>query len=370
MHHFRLGERCTRLRRFAGAFGSFCLKRAGIAAVILTLQGVSGAQILNQGLPVSAGTFRVTVAGTDAKGKETLGSGFFVTATGEALVSRGALLGAVKAELRTDNGKRFRVKSVLADSVCAGLVRAAVSAPATLLPFISLVEIEPPLGQTVTLTAAGSTGAVSAIRNVPGFGPVFRITAPTPVESYGGLVVNSKGQAIGVVLWQGANVTLAGSAETAHYIKSGRPRTLAEWNKSARRPAGIEAEYREGLVRLFQDDYESALETLESVVKKDPGFAEAWFHYGFAQAKLGHQKEKIAAYREAVRLKPDLAAAHYSLGVSYALAGEGKLAVEEFKALEKLDAELADKLEILLEALGHQGHSHGKEETPKVPKPT
>ncbi len=311
----------------------------------------------------------VTIVGLDARGGEAVtGSGFFVTAGGEAIVSRRALLGAVTAEIRTAEGQRYQVKSVVADSIHAGLARVAVDPPVKDSPFISLVEAEPAPGETVTV--AGTEAGISAVRNVPGFGPVFRISGRVRPEDFGRLVVNSRGAFIGMVLWSASEpreMTLAGSAETVHYMKSGSPKTLAEWNRLTRSASPVEAAYRDGLNRLFLDDLDAALERFESVLERDRRFAEAWFHAGFVQGKLGRRKEKIDSYREAIRLKPDFAAVHYSLGVSYALMGEGQLAVEEFKALEKLDSELAEKLEILLEALGHQGHGHGEDEKVKPP---
>lgn len=311
----------------------------------------------------------VSVAGFDARGNKIAdGAGFFVTAGGEAVVSRRVLVGAARAEIRTADGQRYRVGSVLADSLHAGLARVSVDPPLKDVPFVALVEAEPAPGESLSI--AGSPAGVKAVRNVPGFGPVFRLAGVVPPGNFGRLVVNSKGAFIGVVLWsttEPAEMTLAGSAETVHYMKPGSPKTLAEWNKLARESSPFEEAYRDGLNRLFLDDLDAALSRFESVLEKDPRFAEAWFHAGFVQGKLGHQKKKIDAYREAVRLRPDFAAVHYSLGVSYALMGESQLAVEEFKALEKLDSELAEKLEILLEALGHQGHEHGQEDSPKPP---
>ena len=64
----------------------------------------------------------------------------------------------------------------------------------------------------------------------------------------------------------------------------------------------------------------------------------------------GHMAVVVTSQGEVKRLTPKDQLFHPVFG------SEGQLAVEEFKALEKLDSELAEKLEILLEALDEGGY--------------
>ena len=52
--------------------------------------------------------------------------------------------------------------------------------------------------------------------------------------------------------------------------------------------------------------------------------------------------------QDAVKLKPDWAAAHYELGLLYIETGEPDMAREEYTTLTTLDQELADKLSVKL----------------------
>ncbi len=55
-------------------------------------------------------------------------------------------------------------------------------------------------------------------------------------------------------------------------------------------------------------------------------------------------EESIESYKQAIRIDTDFAQAHYNLGIVYVLFYEIDSALEEYKTLKSLDAELANKL--------------------------
>jgi len=55
-------------------------------------------------------------------------------------------------------------------------------------------------------------------------------------------------------------------------------------------------------------------------------------------------KEAIEAYKQAIRITPDLANAHYNLGVAYLILNDRGSALEEYKILKELNPEMANKL--------------------------
>jgi tetratricopeptide (TPR) repeat protein len=59
-------------------------------------------------------------------------------------------------------------------------------------------------------------------------------------------------------------------------------------------------------------DYDKAIACFESWVTKHPA-AETWMFYGYALVTAGRPKDSIAAYREAISLKPNLGEAYWSL---------------------------------------------------------
>ncbi len=55
-------------------------------------------------------------------------------------------------------------------------------------------------------------------------------------------------------------------------------------------------------------------------------------------------KDAIEAYKQAIRIDPDNADAHFSLGLAYVYLKDRDSALEQYKILESLDSELANKL--------------------------
>ena len=52
----------------------------------------------------------------------------------------------------------------------------------------------------------------------------------------------------------------------------------------------------------------------------------------------------MKAYKAAIRIDPDFAPAHYSMGYAYLQQGDKAAALDEYKILKTLDDDLAHKL--------------------------
>jgi tetratricopeptide (TPR) repeat protein len=63
---------------------------------------------------------------------------------------------------------------------------------------------------------------------------------------------------------------------------------------------------------LHSGEYEQAISCFEALVSAHPT-PENWMFYGYALATVGRYQESIAAYRQAIALKPDLGEAYWSL---------------------------------------------------------
>jgi tetratricopeptide (TPR) repeat protein len=55
-------------------------------------------------------------------------------------------------------------------------------------------------------------------------------------------------------------------------------------------------------------------------------------------------KEAIEAYGQAVRIGPNIALAHFGLGLAYVSLNNRGSALEQYEILKSLDSELANKL--------------------------
>jgi len=60
--------------------------------------------------------------------------------------------------------------------------------------------------------------------------------------------------------------------------------------------------------------------------------------------RLDDRDSALSAYREAIRLTPDYALAHYALGVLHINLGDSDAAMAEYVTLINLNKKLADKL--------------------------
>jgi Tfp pilus assembly protein PilF len=131
--------------------------------------------------------------------------------------------------------------------------------------------------------------------------------------------------------------------------------------------------------KLFNaQEYKKAVKNLEKVTKEDPSNTRAWVLMGDCYRSWGKDKQAIKAYEKAigldasqkealmgmgmsygnmnkygqavvplkslVEIDPSNALGHFYLGVSYEAMRSMGLAWEEYKILETLDKDLADKL--------------------------
>lgn len=104
--------------------------------------------------------------------------------------------------------------------------------------------------------------------------------------------------------------------------------------------------YNQAQIFIDKKKYEKALPYLEIAIKTDISSlkARAYFNIGFCYDKLKTYSKSIEAYKQIIRINPDCAEVHYSLGVAYLLIRDRDSALNEYKILEELDIDLANKL--------------------------
>ena len=100
-----------------------------------------------------------------------------------------------------------------------------------------------------------------------------------------------------------------------------------------------------GVTYARQGRHQEAIDAYKQAIRIEPDLAEAHFNLGVNYGKLGRNQDEIVAYQQAIRIKSDFAKAHYNLGVVYLQeVGNKGSALEEYKLLQTLDTELANKL--------------------------
>jgi tetratricopeptide (TPR) repeat protein len=282
------------------------------------------------------------------------GSGFFVNAGGDVVTNYHVLHGAVRAEIRTTDGKEYPVKLVLAEDRKGDLIQVSVDIPKEAVHPLSVMSALPEVGERIIVvgTPLGlektvSDGIVSAIREVPKMGKIIQITAPISQGSSGSPVINMKGEVVGVVsffvmLGQNLNFTIPG--ERVAELNAGVGISLAEREESRIRDwlGSAEGLYAAGLRYMGLENFEKALFYFIETVKKDPNNSDAYFQIGYCRAKLGSYGDAIGAYQRAIQIKPRDGEAHNNLCAAYGRVGRYGEAIESCKRAIQLRPDFAE----------------------------
>jgi len=213
------------------------------------------------------------------------GSGFFTASGGHFLTNYHVLASAARAEVKTAGGRCYPVKGVLAADPDWDLVVAEIAAPEEGLFGLQISSAVPQVGERVAVVGSPlgleqtlSVGVVAAVRRLAG-GAYLQISAPVSPGSSGSPVINMSGEVVGVASLQVVKGQNLNFAVPGH-------RALALQQRAAVRTAPL------------------SLALLDQSLD-----AQRWY--------LDHDKrtdQAAAAYRQGLRLQPELAGAFSGLG--------------------------------------------------------
>ena len=85
-----------------------------------------------------------------------------------------------------------------------------------------------------------------------------------------------------------------------------------------------------------------AIEAYKQAIKIKPNLAESYTNMGAAYANLGRLPEAIDAFKMSAQINPDLAEAHYNLGYAYAKLGRYTEAIDIYKQAIKIKPDYAE----------------------------
>src|SRR5215211_530053 len=206
----------------------------------------------------------VAIATYDASGEALMtGSGFFLR-PGQVVTNLHVIRGAVRAEIKTleGKGKVFPVNGTLAVDEEGDLALLGVEMPAERVARSTELAKELPdegetifvIGNPLKLEGSVSDGIVSAVREVPNSYRIIQITAPISHGNSGSPVFNMKGQVVGVVtvkVTNGQNINLALAAARVAELKAGKLQPLSEQMGAKNKGDVAESLYRSGLDSLW-----------------------------------------------------------------------------------------------------------------------
>jgi tetratricopeptide (TPR) repeat protein len=110
-------------------------------------------------------------------------------------------------------------------------------------------------------------------------------------------------------------------------------------------PASAEVFLNLGHAYLKLEKDGDAIKAFKQSVKLNPDTAEAFYGLGFSSFRTNRFRDAADAFKKATTLNPQMAKAHYGLSLAYQELGNEKGLLEEYRILQRLDHNLATKLE-------------------------
>ena len=293
----------------------------------------------------------VKVTDYDEKGNEiSKGSGFIVRQDG-AVVTNYHVIGMARDIKVKAGDKVFDVEGLIYTDKINDL--AILKAKVKDMPIVklgvvgktnigeSVYVIGYPLGLEKTI----SVGSLRGIRKIDEKREILEMTALVSPGSSGSPVFNKNGEVIGVVTSSPISETRNSSfAISVKLIKD----KISSKRVIAIKESGLEdyintAIYWNQLGVAYGDSgmYKEAIEAYKQAIKIDPDDAEAHFNLGVTYGDSGMYKEAIEAYKQAIRIDPNLAEAHLGLGLTYNNSGMYKEAIEAYKQAIRIDPDFA-----------------------------
>ncbi len=366
-----------------------------------------------------------------------LGSGFFIDPEGHLITNYHVLEGAHQAEVKTRDGKKYPITSVMAENKAMDLIKVSTDIPRGSIQWLNVTGTLPSITERIVviggpmgLAQTISEGIVSGVREIPNMGKILQILVPISPGSSGSPVVNMKGQVIGVAtlsqsvvyLMKGQNLNFAIPAQDLIDMKSsGVHKTLSEWSHDASQKLvreksqpsrlfvdteperariqilNIKPKFLQGIMLnpgqyhievsangyemekmgikiapgedkilkialkklprstfiapeelvpignayFDKGEYKKAIEAYKQAIRIDPNYAVAHYNLGVAYGKHSHYNEAIEAFKQSARINPDDAAAHSSLGNAYDSLGRYNEAIQAYKQAIRIDPDYA-----------------------------
>jgi S1-C subfamily serine protease/Tfp pilus assembly protein PilF len=293
----------------------------------------------------------VIIFAYDSKGEFLkLGSGFFISRSGDIITNYHVLQRASSAEVKTADGKTYPITYIVAKDEQSDIIRLSIDIPSQYVYPLSLNKTIPEVGERIIVYGSPlgwentvSDGIVSATREVTGYGKLIQITAPISPGSSGSPVLNMQGEVIGIATFQiveGQNLNFAIPSERIarlNLIEEKKTSTSEElFGQEEKEKKDSDYAYEaadKALYFIDKEEYDKALSYLGIAIKTDILSLKAYvyFQIGFCNGKLGNYTKATEAYKLGIRIDPNNASAYNNLGNTYISLGLYKDAIEACK---------------------------------------
>jgi tetratricopeptide (TPR) repeat protein len=279
-----------------------------------------------------------------------IGTGFFVNKYGHLITNHHVLIGKFGAEIRTADGSTYRIRTIVAENQETDLIKVSVDIPPEKIRWLKVSDEIPPVAEQVVVVGSPmgleqsvSDGIVSSVREIPGLGTFFQMSAPISPGSSGSPVVNMKGKVVGVASFQflqGQNLNFAVSSKSIRNLKIKKiAQSLSEWtfSRSDQKPRLAAELCRKGYSFSINGQDQQALQYFKLATQNDPSSTSAWYGLGYCYAGKNSHTEAIAAYKQAIKTNPANELSYYHLGNYYNQIGRYDEAIESLQKVVALN---------------------------------
>ena len=273
-----------------------------------------------------------------------IGTGFFLNHKGHLITNHHVLAGKFGAEIKTADGSTYPIKSVIAENQTTDLIKVLVDIPPEEVHWIEVSKEMPPVAQRVMVVGSPmgleqsvSDGIISSVREIPGIGTFFQMSAPISPGSSGSPVVNMEGKVVGVATFQflqGQNLNFAISGKSILDLQTNKPgQTLSEWTFriSNQKPILAGELCRKGFSFMINGQDQKALQYFKKATENDPNSTTAWYGLGYCYVGKNSPNDAIKAYKQAIRTDPTNEISHFHLGSYYQKLGRYDEAIDSYK---------------------------------------
>ena len=281
-----------------------------------------------------------------------IGTGFFVNKYGHLITNHHVLVGRFSAEIRTADGGIYRIRTIVAENQDTDLIKVSVDIPQDKVRWLQLSDEVPPVAQRVVVVGSPmgleqsvSDGIISSVREIPGLGTFFQMSAPISPGSSGSPVVNMQGKVVGVASFQflrGQNLNFAVSSKSIGNLKiKATAQSISEWtfSRSNQKPRLAAELCRKGYSLSINGQDQQALQYFKLATENDPSSTSAWYGLGYCYAGKNSHTEAIAAYKQAIQTNPANEVSHFHLGNYYSKIGRYNEAIESLRQVVTLNPE-------------------------------
>jgi tetratricopeptide (TPR) repeat protein len=279
-----------------------------------------------------------------------IGTGFFVNNKGHLITNYHVLVGKFGAEIKTPDGSTYAIKTVIAENQATDLIKVSVDIPPEKVHWIEVSGEMPPVAQRVMVVGSPmgleqsvSDGIVSSVREIPGVGTFFQMSAPISPGSSGSPVVNMEGKVVGVATFQflqGQNLNFAISGKSILDLQTNTSgQTLSEWTFriSNQKPRLAGELCRKGFSFSINGQDQKALQYFKKATENDPKSTTAWYGLGYCYAGKNSHNDAIEAYKQAIRTDPKNEISHFHLGNYYHKIDRYDEAIESYKTVVRMN---------------------------------